>query len=385
MRTLSLTLFILLLSVTHSFPYGAVYCKQIGEIDCAASGNASTIDEAQAEAKKDCEKSFGPCDFYAVIYEGCYSLAVSNHTRQIKVARRLGLPWRATQAALQECYASFGQCSSVVTACEGSTGTGYWPADKRTYPVKSPYPDDEPEPSNSLHDYLLVNGYLATETYFASSNTPFFNLGAVGTGISFGLGIIIALLIYAARGPIINFVIHGNLPYKLPVYGEDIQCLFKRTQRVNWYGRVVFGIVVNLAMTHQQLIDVRKYWLGRVIAFDSLRRQRQNELARMHLQLAANVKSDAKDTKPISQLLAALKAIFLVVFYLFRAVFSFLFGFLFIRITIAKLVQGTIIESTDLVLILQAKDAIEQTTTYLKEYLTTANTFDGGDEIYEPQ
>jgi hypothetical protein len=48
-------------------------------------------------------------------------------------------------------------------------------------------------------------------------------------------------------------------------------------------------------------------------------------------------------------------------------------------------VQGTIIESTDLVLILQAKDAIEQTTTYLKEYLTTANTFDGRDEIYEPK
>ena len=88
---------------------------------------------------------------------------------------------------------------------------------------------------------------------------------------------------YANRAPVINFVIHGNLRYKLPVYGEDIQCLFKRTQRVNWYGRVIFGIVANLSMTHEQLIDVRKYWLGRVIAFDSLRRQRQNELATMHL------------------------------------------------------------------------------------------------------
>ncbi len=208
---------------------------------------------------------------------------------------------------------------------------------------------------------------------------------ALRAGISAGLGVVVVLLVFAKRAALINFIIHGNLPLKLPVYGEDIQCLFKRSQRINWYGRVVFGIVVNLAMTHQQLLDIRKYWLGRVIAFDSLRRQRQNELARMHLQLAASVKSEAKDKKSLSQLLAALKTIFLVVFYLIRALFSFLFGFLFIRVTIAKMVRGTIIESKDLVLILQAKDAIEQSTTYLNEYLTTANTFDGGDEIYEPK
>ncbi len=207
----------------------------------------------------------------------------------------------------------------------------------------------------------------------------------VTKGLFFGVGVVLVILVYAMRGNIINFLIHDNLPLELPVYGEDIQCLFKRTQRINWYGRVVFGIVVNLAMTHQQLIDIRKYWLGRVIAFDSLRRQRQNELARMHLQLAASVKSEAKDKKPLSQFLAALKTILLVVFYLIRALFSFLFSFLFIRVTIAHMVRGAIIESNDLVLILQAKDAIEQSTTYLKEYLTTANTFDGGDEIYEPK
>ena len=207
----------------------------------------------------------------------------------------------------------------------------------------------------------------------------------VTKGLFFGVGVVLVILVYAMRGNIINFLIHDNLPLELPVYGEDIQCLFKRTQRINWYGRVVFGIVVNLAMTHQQLIDIRKYWLGRVIAFDSLRRQRQNELARMHLQLAASVKSEAKDKKPLSPFLAALKTILLVVFYLIRALFSFLFSFLFIRVTIAHMVRGAIIESNDLVLILQAKDAIEQSTTYLKEYLTTADTFDGGDEIYEPK
>lgn len=211
------------------------------------------------------------------------------------------------------------------------------------------------------------------------------DLNAIRTGISFGIGILVVLLAFANRERLTNFIIHGNLPYKLPVYGEDVQVLFKRTQRVNWYGRVVFGIVANLAMTHQQLIDVRKYWLGRVIAFDSLRRQRQNQLARMHLQLAASVRSESKGKEPLSQFLAILKTIFFFAFYLIRSLFSFLFGFLFIRVTMAKLVRGTVIESKDLVLILQAKDAVEQSATHLKEYLTTANTFDDRDEIYEPK
>ena len=207
------------------------------------------------------------------------------------------------------------------------------------------------------------------------------SFGAVGNGISFGIGLLVVLLMYAKRGVITNHVIHGNLPYKLETYGDDIRCVFKRTQRVNWYGRVIFGIAATLVTTGDQLTDVRKYWLGRVVAFDSLRRQRQNELAKMHLQLAKSVQSEAKDTKPLSQLLAALKFFFFVIFYLIRALFSFLFGFLFIRVTIARLVRGTVIESKDLTLVLQAKEAIEQSATYLKEYLTTANTFDGRGEV----
>jgi hypothetical protein len=207
------------------------------------------------------------------------------------------------------------------------------------------------------------------------------NQSALVTGISFGIGLLFVLLIYANRSLIANFVIHGNLPYKLDVYGDDVRCVFKRTQRVNWYGRVIFGVGANLPMTHEQLTDVRKYWLGRVVAFDSLRRHRQNELARMHLQLAASAKADTNDKKPLSQLLGALKMFLFIFFYLLRALFSFLFGFLFIRVTVAKLVRGTVIESNDLTLVLQAKEAIEQTATYLKEYLQTANTFDGRGEV----
>jgi len=263
-----------------------------------------------------------------------------------------------------------GSCIVLLTACDAT------PTKSATAQLNAQIAT----PETGEHDFdFLSNPDFYRALFIAKV------LEDIRTGIAIGIGILLVILLYAKRASIANFVIHGNLPYKLPVYGEDIQCLFKRTQRVNWYGRVVFGIVVNLAMTHRQLGDVRKYWLGRVIAFDSLRRQRQNELARMHLQLAASVRSEAKDKKPLSQLLAVLKAILLAVFYLIGAVFSFLFGFLFIRVTIAKLVRGTIIESKDLVLILQAKDAIEQSTTYLKEYLTTANTFDDGDEIYEPK
>jgi hypothetical protein len=201
-------------------------------------------------------------------------------------------------------------------------------------------------------------------------------------GILFALGVVIVTVLYAKRAPLVNAIIHCNLPYELAAYGEDVQCIFKRTQRINWYGRVIFGLVTNLSMTKDQLADVRKYWLGRVVAFDSLRRERQNQLAQMHMQLAASATSEAHDKKSFwSRRWATVRTFLRRLFWIFAALFRFLFSFLFIRVNIAKLVRGTIIESKDLTLILQAKEAIEETATYLKEYLTTANTFDGRDEI----
>jgi membrane protein required for beta-lactamase induction len=105
----------------------------------------------------------------------------------------------------------------------------------------------------------------------------------------------------------------------------------------------------------------------------------------MHLQLAAATKPALKEKTALRQLWAIIKYLLFVIFYLMRAVFSFLFGFLFIRVTIAKLTLGTHIESKDLVLVLQAKEAIEESAKYLKEYLITANTFDGRDEVYDAE
>ncbi len=284
----------------------------------------------------------------------------------------------AENQAEQLCHLRYGtdSCAAVAVICNANEDSRYLyslgmqitqlaapvplPASPPNQPIRQP----QPAPISSPQPPTII--YLS----------------GIAAAVSFAIGLVLALILYAARAPILNFIIHGNLPYKLPVYGEDIQCLFKRTQRINWYGRVIFGLTANLSMTHDQLTDVRKYWLGRVIAFDSLRRQRQNELARMHMQLAASARSEAHDKKKFwSRRWATLRSFVKKLFWVFIAFFNFILGFFFIRVTIAKLVQGTIVESKDLTLILQAKEAIEETATYLKEYLDTANTFDGRDEV----
>jgi hypothetical protein len=348
-----------------------------GGLHCFAASDPTSDNESLHRAIEACEKYFGAGSNYCHLTyrshdftDRCAAAAMSREQGPFMLGGE-----NATQAqtiVMNYCIAHSAtstSCTPILTICD--------PPLQMPSPVATvPQPPSAPVP---LQPATPPPCPQVIQQIIYSSNS--FAAAAIGFAIAilFAIGLVF-------RHAISNFVIHGNLPYKLPVYGEDIQCLIKRTQRVNWYGRVVFGIIVNLAMTHQQLIDVRKYWLGRVIAFDSLRRQRQNELARMHLQLAASVKSDPHDKKKFwSRRWATFRTFIRRLFWIFTALFSFLFGFLFIRITIAKMVQGTVIESNDLVLILQAKDAIEESTTYLKEYLTTANTFDGGDEIYEPQ
>jgi len=363
----------------YAFADGTVECFSIrGFVECytavnMADFNASTtavIDQcSNAHSRSDCSPSTLAHNFRNL----CAVVMVNNANSDKRLF--LGLKVQASNAiadALSQCVNSSSgngfNCPRLAMACDGT-------AVALDAPAKVPATSLSPSISKDAPQH---------QSWWSLINLTIIGSG-IGTGIGIGIGLILVLLIYAARAPIINFIIHGNLLYELPAYGEDIQVIFKRTQRVNWYGRVIFGIVANLSMTKDQLSKVRRYWLGRVIAFDSLRRQRQNELARMHLHLAATVKTDAKEKRALSQLWAFLKVILLSVFYLLRALFSFLFGFLFIRITIAKLARGAVIESKDLVLILQAKMAIEETANYLKEYLTSADTFDGRDEIHNAE
>ena len=347
MRFLFILLFLFAFPNT-TFAFGALVCGYDNNLKttlCVISWDDSTRQAARDEATTLCNQKAFNCLLKAEYERECLAASYSlNSADPLSIQRAPNLNL-ALQSAQQACGDL--KCEQMIYHC------------------------DSPSP------YIFPS---ELQLLFPSLEFP-----AIRTGISFGLGLILVLLIYARRASLLNFIVHGSLPYKLPVYGEDIQCLFKRTQRVNWYGRVVFGVVANLSMTHDQLTDVRKYWLGRIIAFDSLRRQRQNQLARMHLQLAAAAVPETKGKTALRQLWTALKYIFFVIFYLVRALFSFLFSFLFIRITIARLVRGTIVESRDLVLILQAKDAIDKSANYLKEYLAMANTFDGRDEVYEPE
>lgn len=365
----------LLCLVIVCFPYSAsafqsaICAGPANDYQCFAASNYPAQQDATRAVFDACRRYFGG---RATLYCAGLTIITNSNLCLAFGARELGHIFdgvgstmrEASASALDSCVGPYKNegCRVIFATCDGTADSN---SDKKPI-IRATVP-------------------LPSSSYFPDIKSVFsdlVNMGAFGTGISFGIGIIIALLIYAKRAAIANLVVHGRLPYELPAYGEHIQCLFKRTQRINWYGRVVFGIVANLSMTKDELAKVRRYWLGRVIAFDSLRRQRQNELARMHLQLAASVKTEAKDKTALSQLWSVVKFFLLLFFYLLRAIFSFLFGFLFIRITIAKLVRGSVIESKDLVLILQAKAAIEQTATALKEYIATADTFDGSDEIH---
>ena len=352
---------------TSAFSFGAISCNRVaGRVVCAVTTNFPTANTAEFAALDKCSVTVhAGCTYPAAFSNTCRAAYYTLNASQTFDFRSAATAPEAKAAAEQDCLNRdpTHSCRPALWGCDGTA-------------------DPHPSPNEvAIYDSASFLNIIRD----ARPSAYLLNLGAIGAGISFGIGVIIALLIYAKHSAITNLVIHGNLPSSLPVYAEDVQVLFKRSQRVNWYGRVVFGIIARLGMTERQLSLVRRYWLGRVIVFDSLRRQRQSELARMHLQLAAAVKAEPQDKKALSQIWAVVKFLFLVVFYLVRAVFSFLFGFLFLRVTIAKLARGKLIESKDLVLVMQAKQAIEETAVYLKEYLELAETFDGREELFEPK
>jgi hypothetical protein len=363
MRRLICAFLVFFSTVPVSFGAGAVSCSTaINNIHCFTSTDFPTLEEAQFAAAMSCERSFGnSCDRHGPTFTNtCFAIFItptkahfgSGATREA-----------AEQSGLFTCRTndvSPNACDHQQTRCD-QTQT-------------SPRPQAQPE---RPFDYLSDPAFYRALAFGKL-------LEDIRTGIGLGLGVLIVIIAFAKRALLINFVIHGNLPYTIKNPSEDIVVLFTRSQRVNWQGRVIFGLTAQMGMTETQLSLIRKYWLGRVIAFDSLRRQKQNELARLHLQQVANIDSKPKNEKPLSLFLAFFRTLFLVVFWVLRALFSFVFGFLFIRMTIAKLVRGSIVESVDLTLLMEAKDAIEETTIYLKEYLLLAETFDGREEVYEP-
>jgi hypothetical protein len=410
---LFLGIFFALIWESQCFGYGSIACGVAADAtyQCFGSINKLSIAEADGEANAACNKNIGrACDPVARLSDQCVSVAVSLSERQETHKEGRGsTSYAAIAEALSVCRATYmnPQCRTVITLCDGAheaVGVPVSPYDpKRTFKADLPATQFTSQPRSAKGEVTDVpsrpppqpsqkEAVDSEDTDLSFLRDPAFWQALrlaklyenVITGIGLGLGVLIVILFYAKRAAIANFVIHGNLPYTIENRSDDIEVLFKRSQRLNWHGRVIFGLTAQLGMTEQQLLLVRRYRLGRVIAFDSLRRQKQNELAQLHLQLATQVETKAKDDKPLSQLLASLWAVFLIFFWFIRALFSFFFGFLFLRVTIAKLVRGKLIEGFELKLLMEAKTAIEETAIYLKEYLLLAETFDGREEVYEP-
>jgi hypothetical protein len=195
---------------------------------------------------------------------------------------------------------------------------------------------------------------------------------AAGIGVSWaGFSFLIMLVWY--------YFFDSTLPKALPHASKQIDVLIAQSQRRTWLRRVVFVLDARMGVSAEQFDLMKKYRLGRVIVYDSLRRQRQNKLTRAHLEMALQRKSGT-----ICLWREEIRGFFRRIYYLIRSLVSFLIGFLFIRITISKLLRGAHIESKSLDRILEAKIAIETGATDLNAYLIAAETFDGREDLFEP-
>jgi hypothetical protein len=367
---------------THAFAYGTVLCHSIATgIDCVTVENALRASDSAIAANQACKARYPTAgeDFCnissSVIWQhfqnACVAVFTNSQRQPFLAVEQTAL--NATATALTRCVSSSRQagvdCTRAALACDGNGIPLISPAPATTaQPAPVPAPRLSSVPTPSLNAISFVDN--STLVTLLTILIPFFSF----------------LLVLVAFILLMDPLIHGSLPKSLSAYGEDIQVLFKHSQRVNWYGRVVFGLTARLGTTEKQLGLVRRYWLGRVVAFDSLRRQRQNELARLHVQLAMQAKSDPHDKKKFwSRRWATFRSFVKKLFWVFLALFRLLLSFFFIRVTIAKLVRGTLVESKDLVLLMQAKEAIQESALYLKQYLVLAETFHGQEELFEPE
>jgi hypothetical protein len=120
---------------------------------------------------------------------------------------------------------------------------------------------------------------------------------------------------------------------------------------------VVFCIDARAELTPEEADDVKKYALGKEVIYNS---QRSKE----HLAKAdANIASGGAGVVKAFAGLAMAK--------------------LSLNITIDSLVKGHHIEAKDMLEVIGAEEALKQACANMREYLDTAATFDGGEEVLE--
>jgi hypothetical protein len=373
---------------------GYVMCfRGFGPVTCISTNNLPNANLAQAKLFSDCRQKFGPTGCSSHILErgfsndcvAIYYDSIGNGTffdDDPSLARA-----RANAARYCGLDHDYNNCKEIHTVCDGVAD----PFNQLPQPntaVLNPS-NTQPSPSPSRAEPPARRPLVAQSTPQPTSMSFLQQTGLdrllfgeiIGSAAIVLIGAGIAFLVFiAARrpSPTQPFFKQGRA-LDLTTGAKQIEVLVVRSQRMNWLNRVIFMIDAQMGVGAEQLDLISKYRLGKTIVFDSARRERQNELARTHLESARE-----KSTRTICLWREEVRGFFRRLGLLLRALISFLLGFLFIRITLTKLIRGTHVESKSLDKILAAKNAIERGAADLKAYLEVAETFDGREDLFEP-
>ncbi|MFZ0608451.1 MAG: hypothetical protein WAM75_12370, partial [Xanthobacteraceae bacterium] len=187
-----ITILVPLLYSSTASAWTSVWCgfSPNNKFQCFNGVDPNDPNEADRNAEKPC-LSLQECGRHpqSPFRNSCVAIGVVKNSRQvISSLSSSTIPLDSLRALDAGCKKVSGNsCVSIHIACDPLEF-----ADTQTPATSDPTP-------------------FETATHF---ELPTINL--VAQGIFLGIGVVFVLILYAARARIINFVIHGNLPYKLP-------------------------------------------------------------------------------------------------------------------------------------------------------------------------
>jgi hypothetical protein len=168
-----------------------------------------------------------------------------------------------------------------------------------------------------------------------------------------------------------------SAPSGPPGVAGAIQLKLKRSQRTSTFGTLFYMLDARMAVSNEDLSLIQRYKLADTVVYDSKNRQQYSEAAKGHLE-STREQASLLDT-PKNQLVGAAKTFYR----LGRASFSTALAALSLRITVSSLLRGVHIECESMGELLEGEDAIITAARNVKQYLETAATFDGREEILE--
>jgi hypothetical protein len=168
-----------------------------------------------------------------------------------------------------------------------------------------------------------------------------------------------------------------SAPSGKPSVAGAIQLKLKRSQRTNTFGTLFYMLDARMAVSNEDHSLIQRYKLADTVVYDSKNRQQYSEAAKGHLE-STREQASLLDT-PKNQLVGAAKTFYR----LGRASLSTALAALSLRITVSSLLKGVHIECKSMGELLEGEDAIVTAARNVKQYLETAATFDGREEILE--